>query len=180
MGRELEKAKDLLRAAKLRVGEVNPVYNESFEEGRVIRQSVRGGEQAPQGSEVNLIVSRGPAPKPVPDVVGLAAERATERLEDAGFVVSADSDHSRKVAAGRVISQSPRSGNELQPGSTVSIDGQVVPARRVDDRTFEVPVPASAVSAVGTYGVVVTAPLPAGGPSNERYFFVDFEPAGSR
>jgi imidazolonepropionase-like amidohydrolase len=72
------------------------------------------------------------------------------------------------------------SGRHFFTGSTVSIDGQVVPARRVDDRTFEVPVPASAVSAVGTYGVVVTAPLPAGGPSNQRYFFVDFEPAGSR
>ena len=72
------------------------------------------------------------------------------------------------------------SGRHFFTGSTVSIDGQVVPARRVDDRTFEVPVPPSAISAVGTYGVVVTAPLPAGGPSNRRYFFVDFEPAGSR
>jgi serine/threonine-protein kinase len=82
---------------------------------------VRGGSQAPQGSEVNLVVSRGPAPKPVPDVVGLAAERATERLETAGFVVSAESEYSRKVDEGKVISQSPPSGNELQPGSTVSI-----------------------------------------------------------
>jgi hypothetical protein len=72
------------------------------------------------------------------------------------------------------------SGRHFFIGSTVSIDGQVVPARRVDDRTFEVPIPASTISAVGTYGVVVTAPLPAGGPSNQRYFFVDFEPAGSR
>ena len=54
-------------------------------------------------------------------MVGLAAERATERLDDAGFVVSADSEYSRKVDEGKVISQRPRSGNELQPGSTVSI-----------------------------------------------------------
>jgi eukaryotic-like serine/threonine-protein kinase len=121
VGKEFAQAKDLLRRAHLKVGEITRAYNESFEADRVIRQSERGGTEAPQGSEVNLVVSRGPAPKPVPDVVGLAAERATERLEDAGFVVSAESEYSRKVAEGRVISQSPPSGNELQPGSTVSI-----------------------------------------------------------
>jgi eukaryotic-like serine/threonine-protein kinase len=121
VGKEFAQAKDLLRRANLKVGEVTRAYNESFEVDRVIRQSERGGSQAPQGSEVNLVVSRGPAPKPVPDVVGLAAERATERLEDAGFVVSADSEYSRKVDEGKVISQSPPPGNELQPGSTVSI-----------------------------------------------------------
>jgi serine/threonine-protein kinase len=121
VGKEFAQAKDLLREAKLKVGEITRAYNESFEADRVVRQSARGGSQAPQGSEIDLVVSRGPAPKPVPDVVGLAAERATERLEDAGFVASADSEYSRKVAEGRVISQSPPSGNELQPGSTVSI-----------------------------------------------------------
>lgn len=72
------------------------------------------------------------------------------------------------------------SGRHFFTGSTVSINGQVVPARRVDDRTLEVPVPVSALSAVGTYALVVIAPLPAGGPSNQRYFFVDFDPAGPR
>jgi hypothetical protein len=67
------------------------------------------------------------------------------------------------------------SGRDFFTGSTVSINGRLVPATRVDDRTFEVPVPAAAISAVGTYGVVVSAPLPAGGPSNQKYFFVDFE-----
>jgi serine/threonine-protein kinase len=121
LGKEFAKAKALLRDANLKVGEITRAYNESFEADRVIRQSARDGSQAPQGSQVDLVVSRGPAPKPVPDVVGLAAERASERLEDAGFVVSADSEYSRKVAEGRVISQSPPSGNELQPGKTVSI-----------------------------------------------------------
>jgi hypothetical protein len=69
------------------------------------------------------------------------------------------------------------SGRDFFVGSTVSIDGKVVPARRVDDRTYEVTVPPSMILAVGTYGIVVTAPLPAGGSSNQRYFFVDFEPA---
>jgi beta-lactam-binding protein with PASTA domain/tRNA A-37 threonylcarbamoyl transferase component Bud32 len=121
VGKEFEKARELLREAKLKVGEVNRAYHESFEEGRVVRQSVRAGSQAPQGSNVNLLVSRGPAPRPVPDVVGLAAERATDRLEDAGFAVSADSEYSRRVDEGKVISQDPPSGDELQPGSTVSL-----------------------------------------------------------
>ena len=121
VGKEFEKARDLLRAAKLKVGEVTRAYNESFDEDRVVRQSVRGGSQAPQGSDVNLIVSRGPAPKPVPDVVGLAEDRATERLQAAGFLAASDGEYSRRVDEGKVISQEPSSDSELQPGSTVSI-----------------------------------------------------------
>ena len=121
VGKEFEKARDLLRAAKLKVGEIDRAYDESFEEGRVVRQSVGGGSQAPQGSEVNLVVSRGPAPRPVPDVVGLAEDRAAEKLGTAGFDVAVDTEYSRKVDEGKVISQSPPSANELQPGRTVSI-----------------------------------------------------------
>ena len=72
------------------------------------------------------------------------------------------------------------SGRDFFVGSTVSIDGREVPARRLDDRTLEVTVPAAVLSAVGTYRIVVTAALPAGGPSNARYFFVDFAPGGAR
>ena len=121
VGKEFVRAKELLRSAQLEVGEVDRAYHASVDEGNVIRQSARGGSQAPRGSEVDLVVSRGPAPKPVPDVVGLAEDRATERLEGEGFVVSAGGEYSRKVAEGRVISQSPSSGSELQPGRTVSI-----------------------------------------------------------
>ena len=121
VGEAFDQARDLLRRAKLKVGDVDHAYNESFDDGRVIRQSVRGGSQAPQGSEVDLVVSRGPAPRPVPEVGGLAEDRATERLQDAGFLVSSAGEYSRKIAEGRVISQSPRPGSELQPGSTVSI-----------------------------------------------------------
>jgi eukaryotic-like serine/threonine-protein kinase len=121
VGEPFEKARDQMRKAKLEVGEVDRAYHESVDEGSVIRQSRRGGSQAPQGSEVDLVVSRGPAPRPIPDAVGLAEDRATERLQDAGFLVSSTGEYSRKVEEGRVISQSPASGSQLQPGSTVSI-----------------------------------------------------------
>ena len=121
VGTEFEKARDLLRAAKLKVGEIEQAYNASVEVSHVIAQSLQGGSQAPQGSDVDLVVSRGPAPRPVPNVVGLIEDRATERLEAAGFVVSASDEYSRTVEDGRVVSQSPPSRKALQPGSTVSI-----------------------------------------------------------
>ncbi len=119
VGKEFEQAREALRRAKLKVGNVSHVYNESFEEGRVIRQSVRRGAEAPQGSEVDLVVSRGPAPQPIPEVVGMTQERATEVLQ--GFVVAVNQEYSRRVAEGKVIRQAPSPGTERQPGSSVTI-----------------------------------------------------------
>jgi serine/threonine-protein kinase len=121
VGKTLERARELLRGADLRVGDVLRAYHAELAEGHVIRQSVNGRDDAPLGSAIDVVVSRGPKPLPVPRVTGRIVEDATALLEDAGFVVARNDAFSDDVARGRVISQDPARGKNLQPGETVSI-----------------------------------------------------------
>ena len=121
VGKTLERARELLRGADLRVGDVTRAYHAELAEDHVIRQSVDGRDDAPLGSAIDVVVSRGPKPIPVPRVAGRIVEDATALLEDAGFVVVRTDAFSDDVARGRVISQDPARGKNLQPGETVSI-----------------------------------------------------------
>jgi serine/threonine-protein kinase len=77
--------------------------------------------KAPRNSAIEVVVSRGPAPVPVPNVVGATLEDATRTLEAAGFVVDdSKAKFSTDVERGRVIKQSP-DGKKLQPGETVAL-----------------------------------------------------------
>ena len=121
IGKTLPKARSVLHGAGLQVGDVRREYDERADEGLVIRQSVEGDAQAPIGSDIDLVISRGPTPVPVPKVVGLEQSAATAALEAAGFVVNVDEEFSDKIERGVVISQTPARGTELQPGSDATI-----------------------------------------------------------
>jgi serine/threonine-protein kinase len=121
VGKTVERARELLRGADLRVGDVRRAYHAELTEGHVIRQSVDGRDDAPLGSAIDVVVSRGPKPLPVPRVTGRIVEDAVALLEDAGFIVARNDAFSDHVARGRVISQDPARETDLQPGETVSI-----------------------------------------------------------
>ncbi|MGZ5214036.1 MAG: Stk1 family PASTA domain-containing Ser/Thr kinase [Actinomycetota bacterium] len=77
--------------------------------------------KAPRDSAIEVVVSKGPAPVPVPNVVGATVEDATKALEDARFVVDdSKTKFSTEVERGHVIRQSPADG-QLQPGETVTL-----------------------------------------------------------
>lgn len=63
-------------------------YSVDVDEGIVFKQSINAGETVDQGTEIILTVSKGVQTAPVPDVGGLTLEEATEKLKEAGFVVS--------------------------------------------------------------------------------------------
>jgi serine/threonine-protein kinase len=121
VGLPLVEAKEALRDAKLKLGRVTPAFSARFTADEVIRQSVRPDEQAPQGSEIDLVVSKGPAPVPVPKVVGLSVDEATDALVAQGFHVAVQDEFSDRVPRGRVMAQQPSRGTDLQPGETVTI-----------------------------------------------------------
>jgi serine/threonine-protein kinase len=121
IGKTVPRARELLSDADLRLGRVRKAYDENLAAGLIVEQSVRAKNDAPFRSEIDVVVSRGPEPKPVPRVTGRAQEEATTLLQGAGFVVAVTEEFSDEVPRGRVISQQPDKGTELQPGSTVSI-----------------------------------------------------------
>ena len=121
IGKTLPKARELLRDADLHVGKVTKDYNERYEEGLVVHQGVKADNDAPVGSDIDLVISKGPTPVPVPKVVGLKQSEATAALQAEGFGVSASEAFSENVDKGVVISQTPAQGTEYQPGNSVSI-----------------------------------------------------------
>ena len=120
-GKPLPKAKELLGDAGLHVGTVKKDYDDRADKGLVVGQSVTGEAKAPIGSDVDLVISKGPTPVPVPKVVGLKLSQATAALEAEGFLVSVSEDFSEQVDKGVVISQTPAKGTQYQPGNSVSI-----------------------------------------------------------
>jgi serine/threonine-protein kinase len=121
VGLSLAEAKAALKEAKLTIGAVTKAFSEGFSEGQVMRQSVRAEQEAPQASAIDVVLSRGPAPVPVPNVVGRTKERAVEALDALGFVVDVQEEFSKRIERGTVIAQVPTHGSELQPGESVTI-----------------------------------------------------------
>lgn len=108
--------------------------------GTILRQIPAAGALVNRGSGVDLVVSRGPAAAPtptVPDVVGLPAPSASQRISEARFTAN-----ERRVAGvrpeGIVVAQRPVGGTPASPGSGVAIevsDGSRVVVPRVVGRS---------------------------------------------
>ena len=111
-------------------------YSGSYPPGTVIGQDPGGGDRAPKGTTVILVVSTTDRSEQgadgdddtatVPDVLGLPESAARERLENAGFSVSVvteaeSSKGQAKRNKGKVWKQSPGGGSEAEHGSTVTI-----------------------------------------------------------
>ena len=87
----------------------------------VIGQDPAPGTYAADGSEIELIVSRGPPPVPVPDVAGKSPEEATATLQTAGFLVQRETPYDETVPAGTVIGTDPKAGTGTPRDSTVKL-----------------------------------------------------------
>ena len=81
------------------------------------------------GSAVDLVVSSGPAPVSVPNVVASRQAAATTAITGAGLVLgNVTTQNSGSVPAGSVISQNPLAGASVSAGTTVDITVSIGPA----------------------------------------------------
>lgn len=117
-GATLEQATAILADAGLK-WDVKYAFSDRFEDGTVISQDPKPGEQAPKGSVVTVRVSKGVQSVAVPYVIGMYQDEATGTLDDAGFAVDSVIVASTEPA-GLVVDQSP-SGGEAPKGSTVTL-----------------------------------------------------------
>jgi hypothetical protein len=110
--------------------EVGVRRQESPEEdvGRVLEQSVPGGEQAEEGSEIVLTVGEAPEVAKVPDVVGLGYSEAENEVEEAGLLLGGVKEApSETVPEGVIMKQNPSPGTTLDPDSYVYLTTSVGP-----------------------------------------------------
>jgi eukaryotic-like serine/threonine-protein kinase len=89
--------------------------------GLVISQSPQAGALVDKGGKVSIVISGGPATKPVPNVEGLIAAKAVAKLKREGFKPSAKSQSSPTVKVGLVIGTDPSAGAVELLGSAVSV-----------------------------------------------------------
>ena len=120
LGLDRAAAESALAAAGLTLGSVTESYDASAAAGAVASQTPAPGLDAVKGSSVAVVISKGPEPVAVPNVVGKTKADAIALLETAGFKVKA-ADKDNKAKKGTAVAQSPAAGKLAQPGSTVSV-----------------------------------------------------------
>lgn len=103
---------------------VEEEYSADYAKGLVIRQDPESDTELEEGKTLTLVVSKGTRTEDkvsVPGVVGKRESSAKSELEAVGLKVSVKTKYSTDVAKGKVISQSPGSGNQVTKNSTVVI-----------------------------------------------------------
>lgn len=103
---------------------VEEEYSADYAKGLVIRQDPESDAELEEGKTLTLVVSKGTRTEDkvsVPEVVGKRESSAKSELEAVGLKVSVKTKYSTDVAKGKVIFQSPGSGNQVTKNSTVVI-----------------------------------------------------------
>jgi len=109
-----DEARQLLDDLNLNVV-VDSDYNDDVPVGQVIRFDPATGTEVPRGSDITMVVSLGPPPRPVPMVVGMSVSDATNLLREHGFEVSGVQGSPLR----NVLASDPAAGEVLPFGSSV-------------------------------------------------------------
>lgn len=116
----VDKARAEVASEHFTIRVVSEKYVEDVPAGLIVNQSPNAGEKLREGQQVRVQLSKGAAPRAVPDLTGKTTIDAQNAVEAAGFVWAAKDAYSDTVATGTVIDWSPKDG--LQPkGATVSV-----------------------------------------------------------
>lgn len=113
--------------AELRQRTFEPVdggtaFSSSVPEGGVAALEPAPGTTLPTGSAVSVVLSKGPAPIDMPDLVGRTVDDARKIVEDAGLtVVEVREVFDPEVDGGRVSATDPAAGTETGAGGTVTL-----------------------------------------------------------
>ena len=118
VGASEAEARDAL-TANLAVGEVRHRYSDTVGEGLVIKASAKKGAQLRPDTAVDLVVSKGPRPIAVPDLVGSMAADARALIRDKGLEFNVTRTHN-PAPRGQVISQDPDHGT-LYEGDEIDL-----------------------------------------------------------
>ena len=122
LGMTLDGAQAEIEAAGFTVGEITPGYSDEYAENEVMGQTPSGGMSEPEGTAIDLTVSRGEEPVEeveVPSLVGKTAEEAQQLLDKAGLLGNA-SEEANDADEGTVFEQTQQAGSKVEVGSTVS------------------------------------------------------------
>lgn len=104
------------------------VYNEVIEIGEVISweipddPAIQAGDSVEPGTLIRLVLSGGPAPREVPNIVGLIVGVARAQLVGTGLrIVEVEEVYDDETETGLILSQSPQPGEFLERGGVLEV-----------------------------------------------------------
>jgi len=115
-GRKEAVATRRLEEAGVQVGSSRE-FSESVADGRVISMTPEGGTVVDAGSTVEIVVSKGPPPVEVPDLIDMRRKAAVTELERVGLKAQIDDGEFTRL--NRVFDQSPSPGEMVPRGTTI-------------------------------------------------------------
>ena len=118
VGRKAGAAKDALAATGLKA-DVTQKFSETVADGVVISIKPKPGTIVDSGTRVAMVVSKGPPPVTVPNLIDMPRQKAIDTLRGLGLVPKVEEGAFSPL--NRVVSQSPGGGTEVPKGSSVTI-----------------------------------------------------------
>lgn len=99
------------------------VYDENYEEGRIISQTVKAGETVPKNTPIGVVVSKGSKMRTVPNIIGMTVSEASNALEKAGLSLGEQAEeYSDTYAMGKIIRLNGIDvGQKIQAGSMINV-----------------------------------------------------------
>lgn len=121
-GKDLSQAESLARQQGLSINVSGKAYNEEVPVDYVISQYPEPERKVKKGRTVNLVISRGPELKIVPDLVNKSLQEATAILEQKELIAGSKiEEYHNTVPQGYIIGQNPHGGIEIKKGSRVDL-----------------------------------------------------------
>jgi serine/threonine-protein kinase len=97
------------------------VFSGTVSPGAIVSQDPAAADRVRRGTEVMVVVSRGPQLVEVPTVRRLPEADAKRALEESNLQWEVQRDFHPRIAEGRVIDQNPAAGNTIEAGKVVVI-----------------------------------------------------------
>lgn len=144
VGMNLDDAEIKLRNANLNISNPERVYDDKYAEDFVISQYPKPYTRAAEGTEVKLMVSKGPEPDKLamPDLVGSSMDEARAKLKDAKLLLGEQKTQgSEQYFKNQIISQDPAAGVMIDEGTTVNVVVSTGPGPKSKTRTLEFVLP---------------------------------------
>ncbi len=128
VGMDPNVARDLLTSLTLVTSRTQSIFSSEIPIGKVVSTKPEIGTQVKRATNITLLISRGPAPVPVPGIAGVSVAVATKMLGKLGLsldVVDQIFDDSKE---GTIISSDPVPGTSVAKGSKVKVTVSKGPA----------------------------------------------------
>ncbi len=110
-----------ITSANLALGGRTEAFDNNVPAGAVTKTDPKIGAELKPDTRVDLVISKGPRPVKVPNIVGNRIGPATAELEKLGLTVNRSNVFSENVAKNVVISIKPKAGTNVNSGTAVDV-----------------------------------------------------------